>query len=92
MSSVLLGLVAALIWGVHDFVARFPSRAIGPVPTVLIVTLAGFVFITLWLVASGDTVRIAWPQLWVPAVSGISLAIAALSMFAAPLVPSPSSL
>src|SRR4030065_642722 len=32
MNSALLGLVAALSWGVHDFLARFPSRAVRPTP------------------------------------------------------------
>ena len=64
MSSVLLGLVAALSWGVNDFLARFPARAVGPVPTVLVVTFAGLVFISGWLVVSGDAVSFFWPQLW----------------------------
>ena len=34
MNSALFGVVAALSWGVHDFLARFPSRAVDPVPTV----------------------------------------------------------
>ena len=45
MSSVLLGLVAALSWGVHDFLARFPSPApSGRIPTVLAVTFAGLLY------------------------------------------------
>jgi drug/metabolite transporter (DMT)-like permease len=83
MSSVLLGLVAALSWGVNDFLARFPARAVGPVPTVLVVSFAGLVFISGWLVMSGDTVRISLPQLWLPAASGIFFTLATLSLFAA---------
>ena len=30
MSSALLGVVAALAWGTHDFAARYPSRSVGP--------------------------------------------------------------
>ncbi|MGH6748366.1 MAG: EamA family transporter [Methyloceanibacter sp.] len=83
MSSALLGLVAALSWGVNDFLARFPARTVGPIPTVLAVTFAGFVFLSAWLVLSGDIVRIFWPLLWLPAASGIFLALATLSLFAA---------
>jgi drug/metabolite transporter (DMT)-like permease len=83
MSSVLLGVVAALSWGVNDFLARFPARAVGPVPTVLVVTFAGFVFISGWLVVSGDAVSFFWPQLWLPAASGIFFALSTLSLFAA---------
>jgi drug/metabolite transporter (DMT)-like permease len=83
VSSVLLGLVAALAWGVHDFLARFPSRAMGPIPTVLAVTFAGLLYLSAWLVFSGDPIRISWPQLWLPAASGIFLALGAVSMYAA---------
>src|SRR6476620_8659623 len=78
MSSVLLGLVAALSWGVNDFLARIPSRAVGPLPTVLVVTFAGLVVLTVWLLLSGHSIRISWPQLWLPA-----LTLSTLSLFAA---------
>jgi drug/metabolite transporter (DMT)-like permease len=83
VSSALLGLVAALSWGLNDFLARFPARTVGPIPTVLAVTFAGFLFLSAWLVISGDIVRISWPQLWLPATSGIFFALATLSLFAA---------
>jgi drug/metabolite transporter (DMT)-like permease len=83
MSSALLGLVAALSWGVNDFLARFPARTVGSIPAVLAVTFAGLVFLSAWLVMSGDIVRISWPLLWLPAASGIFLALATLSLFAA---------
>src|SRR6478672_437203 len=83
MSSVLLGLVAALSWGVNDFLARFPSRAVGPLPTVLAVTFAGLVILTVWLLLDGHSIRISWPQLWLPATSGIFFTLSTLSLFAA---------
>jgi drug/metabolite transporter (DMT)-like permease len=83
VSSVLLGLVAALSWGVNDFLARFPSRAVGPIPTVLVVTFSGLVFISGWLLISGEAVSFFWPQLWLPAASGIFFALSTLSLFAA---------
>ena len=83
MSSVLLGLVAALSWGVNDFLARIPSRAVGPLPTVLVVTFAGLVVLTVWLLLSGHSIRISWPQLWLPATSGIFFTLSTLSLFAA---------
>jgi drug/metabolite transporter (DMT)-like permease len=83
VSSVLLGLVAALSWGVNDFLARFPSRAVGPLPTVLVVTFAGLLILTVWLLLSGDSIRISWPQLWLPAASGIFFTLSTLSLFAA---------
>jgi drug/metabolite transporter (DMT)-like permease len=83
MNSVLLGLLAAFSWGVNDFLARFPSRAVGPLQTVLVVTFAGLLFLTMWLLLSGDSIRVSWPQLWLPAASGIFFTFSTLSLFAA---------
>jgi drug/metabolite transporter (DMT)-like permease len=83
MSSVLLGIAAALSWGLHDFLARFPSRAVGPTPTVLAVTIAGFCFLSVWLVSSGGELRPTWPDILLPALSGMALALATLSLFTA---------
>ena len=51
MNSALLGLISALSWGLHDFFARFPSRAVGPIPTLLAVTIAGLIVLSVWLLA-----------------------------------------
>jgi drug/metabolite transporter (DMT)-like permease len=83
MNSALLGLVAALSWGVHDFLARFPSRAAGPIPTVLAVTVSGLIVLSAWLLIGGGAIRIVWPELWLVAVTGIFFALATLSLFAA---------
>ncbi len=83
MNAALLGLVAALSWGLHDFLARFPSRAVGPVPTVLAVTFAGLIVLSIWLVIGGGTIEILWPSLWLVAVTGIVFAGATLALFAA---------
>ncbi len=83
MSSALLGAAAALAWGAHDFLARFPSRSLGPVNTVLAVTASGFILLSLWMLASGTEIRIVWPSLWLVAVTGIFFALATLSLFAA---------
>jgi drug/metabolite transporter (DMT)-like permease len=83
MNSALFGLVAALSWGVHDFAARFPSRAVGAIPTVLAVTLSGLIALTAWLLIAGGGLEIAWPKLWLPALTGIFFALATLSLFTA---------
>lgn len=83
MSSALLGLVAAIAWGLHDFLARFPSRAVGPIPTVLAVTIAGLIALSLWLVIGGGAITIVWPKLWLVAVTGIFFTLATLALFAA---------
>lgn len=83
MNSALLGSVAALAWGAHDFVARYPSRRIGPVNTVLAVMASGFVLLGLWILVTGASVRIDWSWLWLIAGAGIFYAFAMLSLFAA---------
>ena len=83
MNAALLGLVAALSWGLHDFLARFPSRAVGPVPTVLAVTFAGLIVLSAWLVIDGGTIEVVWPSLWLVAVTGIVFALATLALFSA---------
>jgi drug/metabolite transporter (DMT)-like permease len=83
MNSALLGLVAALSWGFHDFAARFPSRAVGPIPTVFAVTLAGLIVLSVWLLIGGGTIEIARPELWLTATTGVFFALATLSLFTA---------
>jgi drug/metabolite transporter (DMT)-like permease len=83
MNSALLGVVAALSWGVHDFLARFPSRAVGPIPTVLAVTVAGLIALSAWLLIGGGDIRLEWAQLWLVAVTGIFFTLATLALFTA---------
>jgi drug/metabolite transporter (DMT)-like permease len=84
MNAALLGLVGALSWGVHDFLARFPSRALGPTNTTLLVTATGFVALSLWIVVfEGVPDRLAWSSAWLAAVAGVFSALATLALFTA---------
>ncbi len=83
MSAPLLGLLAALSWGSHDFLGRFASRGVGPVVTVLVVTTAGFVFLSAWMVVSGDGLFIVWSRLWLVVLAGCVYVLAGLCLFAA---------
>lgn len=83
MNSALLGVTAVLSWGIHDFLARFPSRAVGPIPTVLAVTVAGLLVLSAWLLIGGGDLNIAWPALWLVAVTGIFYTLATLALFTA---------
>lgn len=83
MNPALLGVIAALSWGTHDFAARFPSQAIGPRHAVFGVTLSGLVWLSLWLAAAGSMPSLHWPTLWLPALTGISFALATIWLFAA---------
>jgi drug/metabolite transporter (DMT)-like permease len=83
MNAALLGLIGALSWGVHDFLARFPSRKLGPTNTTFVVTATGFVALSLWILFDGTPDRLAWPSSWLAAVAGIFSALAMLALFTA---------
>jgi len=52
-SGILLGLSAALCWGVADFIARSCTRRIGTYRTLFYMQVAGLGFATLWTLAAG---------------------------------------
>ena len=83
MNSALLGLIAALSWGLHDFFARFPSRAVGPIPTVLAVTVAGLIVLSAWLLFANTMPEILWPHILLVVVTGVFFTLATLALFAA---------
>ena len=83
MNAALFGLVGALSWGVHDFLARFPSRQIGPTNTTFVVTAAGLVVLSLWILLEGVPQQMAGPGLWLAALTGIFSALATLALFSA---------
>lgn len=72
MNPGLLGLIAALCWGVGDFAVRFTSRAIGPMQTLMVMTGVSAVALTP-LAFAGDI-----GMLWVPETLALTV-IAALT-------------
>ncbi|WP_173980340.1 EamA family transporter [Magnetospirillum sp. UT-4] len=75
MTSVLLGLLAALGWGLADFAARFSGRALGSVAALAGVAVAGSAALTLWLLTAGDGLPLtSWPSPWALAYGGFGLA------------------
>ncbi len=83
MNPALLGAIAALAWGSHDFAARFPSRDIGATHAVLGVSLAGLIWLSLYLGAVGVFPALQPGHLWLPALTGISFCFATIWLFAA---------
>lgn len=57
--GILLGLATALCWGTSDFLARYATRAIGTLRTMLYMQSLGFLLLTLLLVRLG-----AWGHLF----------------------------
>ena len=62
MNSALFGLVAAVTWGIHDFIGRFASRATGQLVTTLGLALSGLVMLsTIRPLSDKPSVVISWP-------------------------------
>jgi drug/metabolite transporter (DMT)-like permease len=68
--DIILGISAALGWGVADFSARFPSRRIGAYRTLMIMQLFGFLALTIYLWQSAAFSRGMAPG-WKPWVFAI---------------------
>ena len=83
MNSAVLGLVAALTWGIHDFIGRFASRAIGQLITTLGLALSGFVVLCVYGWSQGVSLPTDMWQVVLCAIAGGAYALATLSLFAA---------
>ena len=83
MNPAILGVIAALSWGTHDFAARFPSGRIGATHAVFGVSVAALGWLSLWLLAAGSAPALQLPHLWLPALTGVCFALATVWLFAA---------
>ena len=83
MNPGLLGLVAAACWGVHDVIGARVSAEIGAVKTATAVTLVGLALLTLGLAIAGGFPTGGVERAWLPALSGVFLALATIWLFAA---------
>jgi drug/metabolite transporter (DMT)-like permease len=83
MNPGLLGLIAAAAWGVHDVIGARVAAQIGAVKTAAAVTLFGLVLLTLWLTIAGGFPTSDVERAWLPALSGVFLALATIWLFAA---------
>jgi uncharacterized membrane protein len=83
MNPALLGLIAAMAWGVHDVIGARVSSSIGAVKTATAVTVFGLILLTLWVALTGTFPAEAVDRMWLPAGSGVLLALATIWLFAA---------
>ena len=82
--GLLLGLTAALCWGVSDFVARFASRRMGAYRALLFMQCAGFVGLSVFLAATGglSTASSAGWRPWALAFSaGVLNTVGSLALY-----------
>lgn len=81
MNPGLLGLIAAVCWGTGDFAARFMTRAMGPVQTLLVLSAVSALVLTP-LALAGDVQKLwATPTLTLTVFSGLTTAAGALLLY-----------
>ncbi len=82
--DILLGISAALGWGVADFSARFPSRRIGAYRTLMIMQFFGFLALTIYLWQAGVFSRGVAPG-WKPwafaIIAGLINTVSSLALY-----------
>jgi drug/metabolite transporter (DMT)-like permease len=83
MTPALLGLVAAVAWGLHDFVGRFATRSVGQINVTLGVMLSGFLLLSIHQLATGDSPAFGAEGVLLAAIAGAGYALATLFLFAA---------
>ncbi|MDC0660095.1 DMT family transporter [Leisingera sp. SS27] len=79
MHSLVLGLIAALAWGIHDLCVRVVSKKTGILPAMLTVFATGAI-----LMAAAGLALADWPAMTLPVakLAGLSGAIYALASYA----------
>jgi len=70
MTAILLGAIAALGWGVYDFLIRFVSRTAGSLHGVLFVLLFGGATLGMIALLSGEPIEIRPESFWPVAFTG----------------------
>ena len=83
MNSALLGLVAAVTWGIHDFIGRFASRANGQLITTLGLSLSGLIVLSVIGTWQGTSLPSQSDDIVLCAIAGGAYALATLSLLAA---------
>ncbi|MDP3958659.1 MAG: EamA family transporter [Pseudorhodobacter sp.] len=83
MPSLLLGLLAALIWGIHDFVVRQVTPRAATAPLLLLALLTGCLFLTPISLLVGGWQHLTPSTLGLAALSGLGVAAATAGLYRA---------
>jgi drug/metabolite transporter (DMT)-like permease len=83
MNAVLLGVVAALAWGLTDFLIRFVSRSVGSLQSILIVFVSATVALLAAMFLRGETLHVVPEGMWILALAGIAWALSYFWLFQA---------
>ncbi len=82
--DIILGISAALGWGVADFSARFASRRLGAFRTLMLMQMFGFLALSLYVVRTGAFSRVIAPgwRPWAFAIfAGLINTVSSLSLY-----------
>lgn len=82
-STLLLGLIAALAWGIHDVFVRFISRRAAILPTLLTVLVMGGIITSPFGIIWGDWAAMTGIAYMLAIMGGIAFAFASYSLYQA---------
>jgi len=83
MTAVLLGVAAALAWSVHDLFARSLADRLGPFRLAIQVMIAGWVFLTVLVIARGTMLAAGWQGIAGALIFGLAYGVGCGSLFKA---------
>ncbi len=83
MNAVLLGLLAALCWGIHDLSVRYISRSVSVIASLMTVLIAGATLHLGMLVTWGEIAPLQGQAVFYAIASGAFYLLAGLSMYEA---------
>lgn len=81
MSTLALGLIAALCWGFHDICVRFLSQKTPITACIFVVVLTGLIFHTGLTVVTGNLMAVPIDAVWLSIGSGVCFVIATFGLY-----------
>ncbi len=81
--SIVLGLSAAIAWGLADFGARFATQRVGNFRAFLYMQIVGWAMLSLWLLLSPPDVDWQWPVVGIALIIGVANTLGGLALYRA---------
>lgn len=81
MTTLFLGLIAAVCWGLHDITIRYLSRSVPLLGALLFTLLAGLAFQAIVLAFSNSIRLPQGPAFWLSIGAGVTFLIASLGLY-----------
>lgn len=81
MTSLTLGLIAALCWGLHDITIRYLSKSVPLLGALFLVLLVGAGFQVSVVLVQGESMALSPHALWLSIGSGVAFLVASLGLY-----------